>query len=150
MNQPWIYMYSPFPSALPPPSPPNPSGSSWCTRLEHFYYQSLSDQICSLLIDTGHSQIYFSGFEFLIETRSHYTTAYLKSLLGSLLWYFCNYILFFSPIHSLLQQSFLSFIHLYGSGIWKLPPIFVFLCSIINSTVNFLSVILRKEKNVLF
>ena len=32
MNQPWIYMYSPSLSPLPPPSPPDPSGSSQCTR----------------------------------------------------------------------------------------------------------------------
>ena len=31
MNQPWIYMYSPSRSPLPPPSPPDPSGSSQCT-----------------------------------------------------------------------------------------------------------------------
>ena len=30
MNQPWIYMYSPSRSPFPPPSPPNPSGSSQC------------------------------------------------------------------------------------------------------------------------
>ena len=26
MNQPWIYMYSPYRSPLPPPSPPDPLG----------------------------------------------------------------------------------------------------------------------------
>ena len=30
MNQPWIYMYSPSRSPLPPPFLPNPSGSSQC------------------------------------------------------------------------------------------------------------------------
>ena len=35
MNQPWIYMYSPSRSPLPPPSLPDPSGSSQCTRPEH-------------------------------------------------------------------------------------------------------------------
>ena len=35
MNQPWIYMCSPFRSPLPPSSPSHPSGSSQCTRLEH-------------------------------------------------------------------------------------------------------------------
>ena len=35
MNQPWIYTCSPSRSALPPPSPPNPSRSSQCTRSEH-------------------------------------------------------------------------------------------------------------------
>ena len=35
MNEPWIYMYSPSRSPLPPPSPPDPSGSSQCTRSEH-------------------------------------------------------------------------------------------------------------------
>ena len=34
MNQPWIYMCSPSRSPLPPPSPPDPSGSSQCTRPE--------------------------------------------------------------------------------------------------------------------
>ena len=32
MNQPWNYMYSPSRSPLPPPSPPDSSGSSQCTR----------------------------------------------------------------------------------------------------------------------
>ena len=40
MNQPWIYMYSPSRSPLPPPSPPDPSGSSQCTRSEHLSYAS--------------------------------------------------------------------------------------------------------------
>ena len=35
MNQPWIYMYSPSRSPLPPSCPPNPSGSSQCTSPEH-------------------------------------------------------------------------------------------------------------------
>ena len=34
MNQPWSYMYSPSQSRLPPPSLPDPSGSSQCTRPE--------------------------------------------------------------------------------------------------------------------
>ena len=32
MNQPWIYVCSPSRSPLPPPSPPDSSGSSQCTR----------------------------------------------------------------------------------------------------------------------
>ena len=40
MNEPWIYMYSPFRSPLPPPSLPNPSGSSQCTRTEHLSHAS--------------------------------------------------------------------------------------------------------------
>ena len=40
MNQPWIYMYSPSRSPLPPPSPPDPSGSSLCTRSEHLSHSS--------------------------------------------------------------------------------------------------------------
>ena len=45
MNQPWIYKYSPSRSPLPPPSPPDSSGSSQCTRRKHlslsaFLYQS--------------------------------------------------------------------------------------------------------------
>ena len=35
MNQPWSYMSSPSRSSLLPPSPPNSSGSSQCTRPEH-------------------------------------------------------------------------------------------------------------------
>ena len=35
MNQPWIYMCSTSRSPLPPPSPPDPSRSSQCTRSEH-------------------------------------------------------------------------------------------------------------------
>ena len=34
MKQPWVYMCSPSRSPLPPPSPPDPSGSSQCTRSE--------------------------------------------------------------------------------------------------------------------
>ena len=37
MNQPWIYIYSPSRSPLPPPSPPHSSGSSQCTRPEHLF-----------------------------------------------------------------------------------------------------------------
>ena len=40
MNQPWIYMYSPSRSPLPPPSPPSSSGSSQCTRPEHLSHAS--------------------------------------------------------------------------------------------------------------
>ena len=40
MNQPWIYMYSPSQSPLPPPSPSDPSGSSQCTRYEHLSHAS--------------------------------------------------------------------------------------------------------------
>ena len=40
MNQPWIYMYSPSRSPLPPPSPPDPSGSSQCTSPEHLSHAS--------------------------------------------------------------------------------------------------------------
>ena len=35
MNQPWVYMYSPSWTPLPPPSPYHASGSSQCTRPEH-------------------------------------------------------------------------------------------------------------------
>ena len=50
MKQPWVYMCSPSRSPLPPPSLPDPSRSSQCTRsellasfnLEHFYSVSLS------------------------------------------------------------------------------------------------------------
>ena len=34
MTQPWVYMCSPSRSPLPPPSPPDPSRSSQCTRLD--------------------------------------------------------------------------------------------------------------------
>ena len=40
MNQPWIYMYFPSQSPLPPPSPPDPSGSSQCTRSKHLSHAS--------------------------------------------------------------------------------------------------------------
>ena len=40
MNQPWIYMYSPFQSPFLPPSPPHPSGSSQCTSPEHLFHAS--------------------------------------------------------------------------------------------------------------
>ena len=40
MNQPWIYMCSSSRSPLPPPSPPDPSGSSQCTRPEHLSHAS--------------------------------------------------------------------------------------------------------------
>ena len=41
MNQPWIYKYSPSRSPLPPPSPPDPSRSSQCTRSEHLSHASI-------------------------------------------------------------------------------------------------------------
>ena len=40
MNQPWIYMCSPSRCPLPPPSPPDPSGSSQCTRPEYLSHAS--------------------------------------------------------------------------------------------------------------
>ena len=40
MNQPWIYMCSPFPSTLLPPSPSLPSGSSQCTSPKHLSHAS--------------------------------------------------------------------------------------------------------------
>ena len=40
MDQPWVYMCSPSRSPLPPPSPPDPSGSSQCTRSEHLSHTS--------------------------------------------------------------------------------------------------------------
>ena len=40
MNQPWVYMCSPSRSPLPPPSPPDPSRSSQCTRSEHLSHAS--------------------------------------------------------------------------------------------------------------
>ena len=43
MNQPWIYRYSPSRSPLPPPSPPDSSGSSQCIRPEHFSHASVVD-----------------------------------------------------------------------------------------------------------
>ena len=35
LNPPWVYMYSPSWTPLPPPSPSHPSGSSQCTNPEH-------------------------------------------------------------------------------------------------------------------
>ena len=35
MNQPWIYMYSPSQSPLPPPSPANPSVNVWQKPLQY-------------------------------------------------------------------------------------------------------------------
>ena len=40
MNQPWIYMYFPSWSPLPPSSPPDSSGSSQCTRPQHLSHAS--------------------------------------------------------------------------------------------------------------
>ena len=40
MNQPWIYMHSSSRSPLPPPSPPNPSGSSQCNKPDHLSHAS--------------------------------------------------------------------------------------------------------------
>ena len=40
MNQPWIYMYCPSRSPLPPPSLPAPSGSPQCTRPKHLSHAS--------------------------------------------------------------------------------------------------------------
>ena len=41
MNQPWINMCSPSRSPLPPPSPPDPSRSSQCTRSELWFWRRL-------------------------------------------------------------------------------------------------------------
>ena len=49
MNQPWIYMCSPSQSPLPPPSPPDPSGSSQCTRPEHLSHAS-NHGICFIIV----------------------------------------------------------------------------------------------------
>ena len=40
MNHPWIYMYSPSHSPLPPPSPSHPSGSCQSTSPEHLSHAS--------------------------------------------------------------------------------------------------------------
>ena len=40
MKQPWVYMCSPSRSPLPPPSPPDPSRSSQCTRSERLSHAS--------------------------------------------------------------------------------------------------------------
>ena len=40
INQPWVYMCSPSQCPLPPPSPPDPSGSFQCTRSEHLSHAS--------------------------------------------------------------------------------------------------------------
>ena len=40
MNQPWIYMYSPSRSPLPPPSPPDSSVSPQCTRSDRLSHAS--------------------------------------------------------------------------------------------------------------
>ena len=40
MKQPWVYMCSPSRSPLPPPSPPDPSRSSQCTRSEGLSHAS--------------------------------------------------------------------------------------------------------------
>ena len=40
MNQPWVFMCSPSQSPLPPPSPPDPSRSSQCTRSERLSHAS--------------------------------------------------------------------------------------------------------------
>ena len=40
MKQPWVYMCSPSRYPLPPPSPPDPSRSSQCTRSERLSHAS--------------------------------------------------------------------------------------------------------------
>ena len=45
MNQPWSYMYSPSLSPLPPPSPPDSSGSSQCTRPDTDVQNRLLDSV---------------------------------------------------------------------------------------------------------
>ena len=40
MKQPWVYMYSPSQSPLPPPSPPAPSRFSQCTRSKRLSHAS--------------------------------------------------------------------------------------------------------------
>ena len=50
MSQPWIYMFSPSWSPLPPPSPSPPSGSSQGTSPEHLSHASLGWRSVSHLI----------------------------------------------------------------------------------------------------
>ena len=49
MNQPWIYMCSPSQSPLPPPSPPDPSRSSQCTRSKPLSHASNLGWECKLV-----------------------------------------------------------------------------------------------------
>ena len=60
MNQPWIYMYSPSRSHLPPPSPPDPSGSSQCTRPEHLSHCIQLGLVICFTLDNIHVPMLFS------------------------------------------------------------------------------------------
>ena len=60
MNQPWSYMYSPSWSPLPPPSPPDSSGSSQCTRPEHLSFCQCYITIFCLI---GRSKWFCYGFQ---------------------------------------------------------------------------------------
>ena len=64
MNQPWSYMYSSSQSPLPPPSPPDSSGSSQCTRPEHLSHAS-SKYTSKTNIHQGqsHSLVFTKGLE---------------------------------------------------------------------------------------
>ena len=66
-NQPWFHTYSSSRSPLPPPSPPDPSGSSQCTRSEHLSHasnlgwRSVSPQIIYMFrcfsLETSHPRL---------------------------------------------------------------------------------------------
>ena len=72
MNQPWIYMYSLSRSPLPPPSLPDPSGSSQCTRPEHLSHASNLGE-CWVL-----SLLFHSSFTFII--RSFFSSSLLPAI----------------------------------------------------------------------
>ena len=62
LNPPWVYMYSPSWTPLPPPSPSHPSGSShWVLTCCPFYYLSLQFTFTS-----NKWILYSSGFDFIL------------------------------------------------------------------------------------
>ena len=60
MNQPWIYMYSPSRSPLPPHSPPDPSGSSQCTQPRALVSCVQPGLVICLTLDNIHVSMLFS------------------------------------------------------------------------------------------
>ena len=88
MNQPWVYLYSPSGTPLPPPSPSHPSGSSQCTSPEHpVSYIEPGLAIC-FTYDNIHVSMLFSQIiphsHLLPESKRLFYTS--VSLLLSLIW----------------------------------------------------------------
>ena len=60
MNVPWVYMYSPSWTPLPPPTPSHPSGSSQCSSPEHPVWCIKTGLVIHFTYDNLHVSMPFS------------------------------------------------------------------------------------------